>query len=72
MFSKFLKNTTKTIYVYASFYEKFHWLDEDCFFCVYDSKTKCRKNKSKMWHNDNDDYLFNFFVELVDIFEFDL
>ena len=72
MFSKFLKNITKTIYVRVSFYKKIHRLDENCFFCVYCSKTKCRKNKNKMWRNDDDDYLFNFFIKLVDIFEFDL
>ena len=69
VFSKLLKNTTKTIYVRVSFYKKTHWLDEDCSFCVYCSRVKCRKNKSKMWCNDDDNYLFNLFVELVDIFE---
>ena len=70
VFSKFLKNTTKTIYIRASLYKKIHWFDEDCSLCVYCSKVKCRKNKNKMWRNDDDNYLLNFFVELVDAFEF--
>ena len=52
--------------------KKTHWLDENCFLCVYCSKVKCRKNKNKMWRNDDNDYLLHFFIKFVDIFEFNL
>ena len=70
--TKYLIFLTKEIYIDASFNKKFNKFDRRKFVCINESKIKNWIIRKIIDNNDNDNDLFNLFVEFFNFAMFDL
>ena len=70
--TKYLIFLTKEIYIDASFNKKFNKFDRRKFVCINESRIKNWIIRKTINNNDNDNDLFDFFVEFLNFAIFDL